>query len=82
MSVSPVLNDDRRNGNMEARILLVWTLARMDLRLAHIERATGLREQWQFVEINELAETVGLEPGYDKIQTAAHQVMTRRKIPT
>ena len=82
MSVRPMLSDDRRNGNMEARILLVWTLARMDLRLAYIERATGLHEQWQFVEINELAETVGLEPGYDKIQTAAHQVMTRRKIPT
>ena len=82
MSVSPMLSDDRRNGHMEARTLLVWTLARMDLRLAHTERAIGLGEEWQFVEINELAETVGLEPGYDKIETAAHQVMLRRKIPT
>ena len=82
MSVSPVLNDDRRNGNMEARILLVWTLARMDLRLAYIERAVGLAEKWQFVEINELADTMGLEAGYDKIESAAHQVMARRKIPT
>ena len=82
MSVRAMLSDDRRNGNMEARILLVWTLARMDLRLAYIERAVGLAEEWQFVEINELAETVGLEPGYDKIQTAAHHFMTSWKIPT
>jgi hypothetical protein len=76
------MDDYRRNGNMEARILLVWALSRMDLRLAQIERATGLSEQWQFVEINQLAETMGLEPGYDRIQAAAHQVMTSSKVLT
>ena len=81
MSVRPMLSDGRRNGNMEARILLVWALARMDLRLAYIERAISLEQEWQFVEINELAETMGLEPGYDKIESAAHQVLARRKIP-
>ena len=82
MSVSPMPSDGRRNGNMEARILLVWTLARMDLRLAYIERAIGLKEEWQFVEINELADILGLQSGYDKVKSAAHQVMARRNIPT
>jgi hypothetical protein len=77
-----MMDDYRRNGNVEARMLLVWVLSRMDLRLAHIERATGLPEEWQFVEINQLAETMGLESGYDRIQAAAHQVMAKRKIPT
>ena len=81
MNARPMLSDGRRNGNMEARILLVGALAQMDLRLAYIERAIGLEQEWQFVEINELAEAMGLEPGYDKIESAAHQVMARRKIP-
>jgi hypothetical protein len=76
------MDDYRRNGNVEARILLVWVLSRMDLRLAQIERATGLPEEWQFVEINQLAETMGLEPGYDRIEASAHQVMTSSKVLT
>jgi hypothetical protein len=76
------MGEYRRNGNVEARILLLWVLSRMDLRLAQIERAIGLPEQWQFVEINQLAETMGLEPGYDRIQATAHQVVAKRKIPT
>lgn len=82
MSARPMLSDDRRNGNMEARILLVRILARMDLRLAHIERAVGLAEEWQFVEINEFTDTMGLEAGYDKIESAAYQIMAGRKKPT
>jgi hypothetical protein len=76
------MDDHRSNGHMEARTLLVWALSRMDLRLAQIERATGLPEQWQFVEINQLAETMGLEPGYDRIKSAARQIMTSSKVLT
>lgn len=71
------MNHNGQN-NHEVRVLLLWTLVQMDLRLAHIERAIGLCQQWQFTVINELAELMGLEPGYDRIETAAHQVMAKR----
>lgn len=64
--------------NHEVSVLLLWTLVQMDLRMAHIERAIGLCQRWQFLEINALAEAMGLEPGYDRIEAATHQVMAKR----
>ncbi len=74
------MNDDGHN-NQEVRVLLLWTLVQMDLRLAEMERAIGLCQEWQFTVINELAEVMGLEPGYDRIEIEANQVMTRKHVP-
>lgn len=72
------MNNNGQN-NFEARVLLVRALAQMDLRLAELERAIGLQEKWQFPEINELAKAMDLQPGYDRIEAAANQVMARTK---
>lgn len=71
------MNDDGHD-NHEARILLVWTLAQMDLRLAEIERTLGVYEKWQFTTINELARAMDLPPRYDRIEAAAKSLMTNR----